>query len=254
MSLPWVLLPPSEGKASGGDGAPYDPVSGAFTELAPARRAVERALRSRDFDAAGQLKVTGRALQAAVAANRSLRGAGTLPALRRYTGVLYQALDYPGRTAQLRGRLDRQLLVVSGLLGLLRGDDPVPGYKVPIGAALPGLGRLATYWKPRLARPLAGLLAGQVVWDLLPAAHAAAVQLPPEARRWQVVVQREVGGRRRTVAHENKAVKGALAAALVAGGHTHPDQLDGWEGPGGYHVAEVQAGPRGGLVCLVAAG
>ncbi len=245
MTRVLVLLPPSEGKAAGGAG---ERSPGAFAVLEAERAKVRRALRRRDFEAERQLHVGPAAARAATAVNRLVETAPVLPALRRYTGVLYGALDYPGQPAPLRRRLDRSVVVVSGLWGLLRGDDPVPAYKLPMGAAPPGLGRLAPWWRPRLTPVLADYVRGAVVWQLLPAAYAAAIgPLDTAAAIWTVRVERVVDGVRTVVGHDNKAVKGALAAALVAGSVRDPGALAGWVGPGGYRVEDVAAG-RVGLV------
>ncbi len=235
-----VLLPPSEGKAVGGRLAR---TPGAFAALEPARLTVAKGLRRKDFSPVRELKVGAAAATAAMADNRFVLEAPALPALRRYTGVLYDALGYPGRAAPLRRRLDRAVVVMSGLWGLLRGDDPVPAYKLPIGAAVPGVGRLAAWWRPRVTPLLADHVAGAVVWNLLPGAYAAAVGPLPTARAvWTVRVERETAGRRAVVGHDNKAVKGALAAAVVEHALTEPGSLAGWTGPGGYALAGADAG------------
>lgn len=236
-----VLLPPSEGKAAGGSGESFDPATGEFGELSRARRGVVQGLRRRDFDAS-QLKVSGAALAAARSANRSIIGAPTLPALSRYTGVLYAELGYAALPVSLQRDLERNVLVISGLLGVAAGDDPVPAYKLPIGASVPRLGRLAAYWKPRLASVLIGRLSNSVVWDLLPGAYAAAVPRSLGTAHWRVAVLRERGGRRVSVSHDNKAVKGALARTLVAEQIRRPEELAGWVGPGGYRVESVSPG------------
>ncbi len=235
-----VLLPPSEGKAAGGDG---ERTPGAFPELERDRAKVRKALRRRDFQATTQLGVGPAYVKAAMADNRAVGTAATLPALRRYTGVLYDALDYPGRSAALRRRLDRDVVIVSGLWGIVRGDDPVPAYKLPIGATVPTIGKLATWWRPRLTPVLAEHVAGAVVWNLLPGAYAAAVgRLDTAAAVWTVRVTRDVGGTRSVVGHDNKAVKGALARTLVAEAVAAPNGLDGWTGPAGYRVDGVTDG------------
>ena len=66
-----ILLPPSEGKAPGGDGPPWAPGTMAVDELDGARQRVLRAL--------------GRSHPAATEP--------TAPAIERYTGVLYRELD-----------------------------------------------------------------------------------------------------------------------------------------------------------------
>ncbi len=230
-----LLLPPSEGKAAGGRGARWDPTVGVFGALADAREEVAAALADAATDptwGAEHLGVGGVALAQALAEDRALRTAPTRAALDRYTGVLYDAL---GRVPAA-GR--RRTVIVSGLAGLLGGGDPVPAYKLPIGAALPGLGRLASWWRPRLSPALDAHVAGAVVWDLLPAAHAAAWRDGgAHVGRWRVtVVRADADGRRTTVSHDNKSTKGRLAAALLATGASSPGELAGWAAGQGLGV------------------
>src|SRR5512141_1421550 len=95
-SLPLILLPPSEGKASGGAGPAWEPGSMAVP-LDPQREvvfeALGRAMRAQEASRSKLLGVKGRALAAAMAANRAVRSSPTLPAIERYTGILYDALD-----------------------------------------------------------------------------------------------------------------------------------------------------------------
>ncbi len=78
------------------------------------------------------LGVKGDHLDRAQAANISLVGAPSLPAWRRYTGVVWDHLD----PASLAATDRRRIVVVSGLLGLVRGDDPTPDYRLKMGANL----------------------------------------------------------------------------------------------------------------------
>src|SRR3954470_19811966 len=119
-----VLIPPSEGKALGGAGPPYEAGTLGFPAL-DARRA-------------RLLKALGRRHPAATEP--------TLPAMDRYTGVLYQALAPRQLTVAARRRLVRTPLTVSGLWGLVAPDDPIPHYKLKMSANVPPLGRLSTWW------------------------------------------------------------------------------------------------------------
>ena len=113
----------------------------------------------------------------ATAANLDVATAPTMPAIDRYTGVLYDALDYSSLPAKARRRVDRQVVVFSGLWGVIRPTDPIPDYKLKMGAPLPGLGRPARFWKPLISDALASAIAASgadTVWDLLPNEHSAA--------------------------------------------------------------------------------
>lgn len=198
-----VLVPPSEGKAPGGRGA-WSPASGSFGPALGERRAV----------VAGVAGVAG----------------PSLPAWRRFTGVVWKHLDPVTLPPDAR----RRLVVPNALLGLCRGDDPVPEFRLKFTVSLPGTGRLDRWWRPALTEALARTR-GPIV-DLLPQEHAAAVGLP-EGR----VVRVRFGGR----GHDAKAVKGTVARAVLLGGI---GALEGftWQGwraePGAGGVVVVPPG------------
>src|SRR4029079_10141284 len=105
--LPLILLPPSEGKAPGGEGPPWKRGSLSIdldTERARVIRALDAAMRSNEASRAKLLDVKGKALAAATAADRAVAKATTLPAIERYTGVLYDAIDHRSLSATHRRR------------------------------------------------------------------------------------------------------------------------------------------------------
>ena len=163
--------------------------------------------------------------------------ASTRPAIQRYTGVLYDALDYPSLPAKLRRGVDHQVVIFSGLWGAVRPTDPIPDYKLKMGAALPGLGRPARFWKPALTAALADDASG-TVWDLLPNEHSAAWNPAIAGRRIRVRFLDDVerNGERTlvTVSHWNKLLKGALVRHLVEHGVDDPNGLVGFDHPEGY--------------------
>ena len=87
-----ILLPPSEGKASGSRGRPLDLDLLSFPELTETRHAVLDALvtASSKDDALAVLGVP-KGAKDQVDGNVSLRTAPTLPVSSLYTGVLYDA-------------------------------------------------------------------------------------------------------------------------------------------------------------------
>ncbi len=91
------------------------------------------------------------------ALNAALWTGPSTPALRRYTGVLYDALDYPSLTPTARRKAYERILVASALFGVVRGGDPVPAYRLSAGSALPGLGTLAALWRSSLLPALTSL-------------------------------------------------------------------------------------------------
>jgi cytoplasmic iron level regulating protein YaaA (DUF328/UPF0246 family) len=143
--------------------------------------------------------------------NAALWTSATLPALRRYTGVLYDALDVGSMTRAQRTRAGHRLAVGSARFGLVRAEDPNPAYRLSAGSALPGLPTLRALWRPTLSPVLAGLH-GLVV-DLRSGSYAALAPVPG-AVTVEVLSERP-DGVRSVVSHFNKAHKGRLARLLA---------------------------------------
>ena len=102
-----ILLPPSEAKSTGGSGAPLDLSSLSWPELADVRRTIADDLvaLSADRDAAMAALKLGPKLANEVDANAALFTSPTAPALDRYTGVLFDALDAGSLSPAARARL-----------------------------------------------------------------------------------------------------------------------------------------------------
>ncbi|MEM9041841.1 MAG: peroxide stress protein YaaA [Actinomycetota bacterium] len=214
-----MLLPPSEGKADGGGSrSGWDPTVGRFgRRLGDQRGEIVDALSSNRGGDTRLLGVSGRHLDRAQIANSTLRGAPTLPAWRRYTGVVWDHLDPGSLSADAR----RRIVVVSGLLGLVRGDDPTPDYRLKMGASLAPMGKLSTWWRDDLTAALADLVRRPVggrpvvLVDLLPQEHRAAIHV---GQGLPTVVVDLVDPSGKPGGHAAKAAKGELAAALLTDG------------------------------------
>lgn len=206
-----VLLPPSEGKAPGGDGPPWAPDDGRFGELAPQRIRVHNALKRARGGTAKALGASGDLLRAAKAANLAAVGAPTRPAQARFTGVVWGHLDPP-----TLGTPKGEVVVLSALTGLTAWDDPVPDFRLKLSASLPPVRNLATFWRARLSEVLNEHLAGHTVVDLLPNEHRAAWDPAPDRYdlRRPALLHRDG----KPAGHGGKAAKGLLARALLTSG------------------------------------
>ena len=211
-----VLLPPSETKRVGGDGPPLR-----IEELgSPVLNSLRSELVGELVDLASDRKASRAALaispsqDAEIERNAALRTAPTMPAIRRYTGVLYDALDVDSlRGAEVK-RAQARLAIGSALFGLLRADDRVPAYRLSATSKLPGKSTLATRWKPLLEPLLNELSNHDLIVDLRSGSYVGLGRLP-DAVRVDVLAEHP-DGRRTIVTHFNKAHKGRLARALAA--------------------------------------
>lgn len=221
-----VLLPPSETKRAGGDGPALDLPSLNWPELGPVRAELVTELveLAADPPACRQALGISAAQEAEIERNAALRTAPTLPALRRYTGVLYDALDVESLRGPEAARAGARLAVGSALFGLLRAEDRIPAYRLSATSKLPGRPGLATRWRPVLEPVLAELAQRELVVDLRSGAYVGLGRLAPAVR--VDVVAEQPDGRRSVVSHFNKAHKGRLARALAAG-RSEPDDAAG---------------------------
>jgi cytoplasmic iron level regulating protein YaaA (DUF328/UPF0246 family) len=210
-----VLLPPSETKRVGGDGSPLCVETLSSPELAPLRDVLVDEL----VELAGDHSACQRALgisasqHAEIERNAALRNSATLPAINRYTGVLYDALDIGSLRGAAAARARNRLAVGSALFGLLRADDPVPAYRLSAASKLPGQPTLAPRWRPLLEPVMAQIASDDLVVDLRSGSYAALARVPGAIK--VDVLAEHSDGRRTVVSHFNKAHKGRLARALA---------------------------------------
>ena len=148
----------------------------------------------------------------------------SLPAWRRYTGVVWGALDVASLTTPARRRALSSVVVISGLLGLVRLDDPTPDYRLKMGASLAPYGVLSRWWRPAVSDALTQWGARRFVVDLLPHEHRAACA----GARLRGVSVAFVECNGKVAGHDAKAAKGRLARHLLTSS-THPaDALAAW--------------------------
>jgi cytoplasmic iron level regulating protein YaaA (DUF328/UPF0246 family) len=219
-----LLLPPSEGKASGGNGPSWAPELGQFSELAARRAQLVRALDAVGGGDERLLGVGGQHLIDARLANSFLTDNPCLPAWRRYTGVVWSALEASSLPAEVKRRAMSSVVVVSGLLGLAALNDPTPEYRLKMGASLAPFGKLSTWWRPAIGETLTAWAGRRFVVDLLPNEHRAACSTA-RLRGVSVTFVERAG---KVAGHDAKSAKGRLARhLLISGGHPL-DALESW--------------------------
>lgn len=224
----YVLLPPSEAKRPGGRGRPLS-ARRPHPQLGEAREqvltALEKLLTGPAEDAARALLLPPATVDGALRANAAARSARTVPALQRYAGVVYDGLASLDLDTSEQRHIGRSTLIFSGLFGVVRGDEPVPDYRVPAKAVLPGLGVAGTFWRAVLDTVVPDLLARDargaartLVIDLRSSDYAAMwrPRCPLAERTVTVRVLSPLpGGGEGVVSYPSKFAKGRLAAALA---------------------------------------
>jgi hypothetical protein len=230
-----LLLPPSEGKTAGGRGRPLRARPADDSPLGRARRVTAAALAELvtgdPHAAAVALALPDGVAAAALTANNRVLDSPTTPALRRYAGVVYDGLDFDGLPPGAQRVAARSTIIFSGLFGVVRGDEPVPAYRVPAKAVLPGVGVAATFWRPVLGDVLAATLRRGLVVDLRSGDYAAmwrpGIEFASRFVAVRVLSPAPRGGHA-VISYNSKYAKGRLAAALVRRAATGrlPDTVD----------------------------
>ena len=230
-ATPLILLAPSEDKASGG--------TRRRLAESPAQRWVrERLVALAQTGSPEALKkafgVKDLALDKARSEALALGGAvPILAALARYTGVAFQALD----AATLPLEAWAQVNILSNLRGLVRGDQPVPPYKLSLGA-IPGL---KAHWRKELAGPLAALPEGPV-WELLPGDAADLLKGWDRPRHTVEIFD----SRGHAISHFSKKYRGLVARWILTHGQGDPRMVLKGRIPGCQWIG-VAENDRGGM-------
>jgi cytoplasmic iron level regulating protein YaaA (DUF328/UPF0246 family) len=139
-----ILVPPSETKVSGGDeGSHLDLGSLSFLVQTPLRQKLANELVALAGNPAASLRALklGPKGLGELQRNRELWEAPVMPALSRYTGVLYDALGVDTLDGASRERALSSIAIFSALFGLIRASDRIPAYRLSFDSG--GLGPLS---------------------------------------------------------------------------------------------------------------
>ena len=216
-----IVLPPSETKAPGGTDAEMQL---SFPSLDPVRTLLLDALTATDVDTMmRELKIPV-SKRAEAEENLALRSAPVMPAIQRYTGVLYDALD----ASTLPPAALSRLAVGSALFGVVRAGDLIPRYRVSGGSKVGGK-TLKAWWGTSVTEVLAE--EGFVV-DMRSGAYQ---QLGPVPGALTVRVEQADTGK--VVSHFNKQYKGELARALASHDAASAEDAADIASEAGFNVA-----------------
>lgn len=78
------------------------------------------------------LKCSGKRYQEALDLNATIEKSLTLPAIERYDGVMFDAINYKGLSSEGKCYFDQHFLIFSGMYGLVKPQDRIGNYKLPI--------------------------------------------------------------------------------------------------------------------------
>lgn len=164
--------------------------------------------------AARVLKLSPRQ-RGAVSDNAALRTSPTMPAIDRYTGVLFDGLDAASLDDQARAWLGAHAMVHTAVFGPVGALDEIPAYRLAAGTSLPGLPALRRLWAEPVTAALESVPAPVI--DLRSEAYRALGPVPAGVESTYVrVVAEGPDGRTRALNHFNKKGKGEFTRRLAS--------------------------------------
>lgn len=209
-----ILLPPSETKAHGGTGAPLNWDELSFPALNPVRQDIAADLAQLDVDQALEVLGISEKLRPEAESNTELFVSPTMPAIERFTGVLYDALDAATLPPAARARL----AIGDALFGITRASDMIPHYRLSGGTKLPTKDgetpTLKSRWGKAITEQLAEVAqSGELVVDMRSGTYQQLGKFKQAVNIRVESVQED--GSRKVVSHFNKHYKGQLARILA---------------------------------------
>ena len=221
-----ILLPPSETKRDGGEGAPLEQLLAESALSFPQLNVIRKRVVAATVSLARKPKVCAEVLKLSpkqmgeVDRNKAVKTSPTMPAIDRYTGVLYDGLAAMNLDEQARGFLAENVMIQSALLGPVGALEPIPAYRLSFDSKLPALtaGSLKKAWAEAGSKALAKKLKAepQLVLDLRSEGYSALAPVAPaENTVYLRVVTKGENGQLRALNHFNKKGKGEFVRALA---------------------------------------
>ena len=219
------LLPPSESKAASGNPLSIDMVALTFGGMQPARDELYSKLVKFSKSKAGKEKFTKEQIEL----NLNVQTSPTMPAIDRYVGTLFDALQGRGLkgtptehntlTKGERERAKESLFIQSALFGLIPASNLIPNYRFSATTKLPGID-LKKHWS-EAHNIIWKRLEGQQIIDFRSKQYAELAPVPEHFDCLTVEVYDIESGK--AMNHFNKKAKGQFVRAFLQGAETIPE-------------------------------
>lgn len=141
-------------------------------------------------------------------------------AIARYNGVMYSAIDYDAMSLHAKHIFDRHFLICSGMYGLVRPQDEIANYKLPIETK-----GLSHFWKEKITQTL-NESEFDIIVDVLPGSYKKMIDWKKLHKKVVVVdFFEEKDGKKKKMTHGVKTVKGAWIKNLCEARFTEVENI-----------------------------
>ena len=137
--------------------------------------------------------------------NQDVFNSKCVRAIERYTGVVYNHIDWRSLSKKAQKYMDKHVIIFSGLFGLLTPDTLIPDYKLKMNVL-----SLKKLWGPIISNHLKD---EELIFDLLPQVHRKAYT--PNKNTIQIDFLVKHKGKTSAAGHFGKSVKGEFIKFLA---------------------------------------
>jgi len=176
-------------------------------------------------------------LQDAIEITCDLLNEGTMPTISRYDGVMFKAINYENMSENLKNNFNYSVLFIDGMFGLLKPQDLIPRYKLKITSKI-GEINITKYWRENLGSYFRYLFKEKLVIDILPSAHRKVVKFDEEDNYVSIKFCKIKDNKLVNVGHDSKKLKGDLINYIVSFENISRSDLEKFEHVDGYKFSE----------------
>ncbi len=151
--------------------------------------------------------------------NQDVMNSRVWPAIERYSGVVYEHINWPTLSEEAKVYMGKNIRIFSGLFGMVTPQTLIPDYKLKMNVM-----SLQYHWRPILTEILAK---ENLIIDLLPQVHRKAYDSKDNVVEVEFVVMSK--GKKKTAGHYGKAVKGEFIRYMAENNVTSVDQFGGFQ-------------------------
>jgi len=214
-----ILIPPSEGKArTKGSKIKFSDTNFKF------ERHVNQVVRLLELiDDEDLRSVYGTSSEKALGfhrQNQDIFNSFCAPAIERYTGVVYEHINWPTLSEKSKKYMEKHTFIFSGLFGMLTPMTLIPDYKLKMNVL-----SLQHHWNPILTEALNN---EKSIIDLLPQVHRKAYT-PNKKNVIPVDFLIINKGKKTAAGHFGKAVKGEFIRHMAQNNVTNIDEFSSFE-------------------------
>ncbi|MGE4443460.1 MAG: peroxide stress protein YaaA [Candidatus Altimarinota bacterium] len=205
------LLPPSEGKKTGGS---FESEILSFPFEKPLK--IIKNVTEKD------LKCTGKRFEEAQKLNKNIENGPFLEAIQRYSGVMYNSIGYEKMSKKGQKYFENHFLIFSGMYGIVKPKDCIGNYKLPIEAK-----NLSGFWKEKITQTLKNLEVDIIV-DFLPLSYKKMIDFSQIGKKVLEVNFIEKSSQNK-IAHGVKKIKGEYIQYICEHQISHKKDLGKYE-------------------------